>query len=48
MNALFRTNERAETIMAALNGIKSSARTVPEYCAAQDRLARLFGRALSL
>lgn len=36
----------AETLMAALKGIKSTSRNLPDYRAAQARLAVVFGRAL--
>ncbi len=38
----------AQTLMAALKGIKQSSKTLDEYRAAQERLAAVFGRALSV
>ncbi|MEH7826573.1 TetR/AcrR family transcriptional regulator [Gemmobacter denitrificans] len=40
-------SEVAQAIMAAVKGLKTSARTIEEYRAGQARLARLFGLALS-
>jgi AcrR family transcriptional regulator len=36
----------AETVMAALKGVKASSRTLADYRAGQARLAAMFGRAL--
>jgi AcrR family transcriptional regulator len=39
--------EIAQTIMAALKGLKSSARDLESYRAGERRLARMFGRAIA-
>jgi len=38
----------AQTVMAALKGIKTTSRSLAEYRAAQARLAAVFGRALAV